>query len=1099
MHPVAACAFPRMWVGGNNDWIDDGSTANWDPADEPDDDDEAIFNTSNTVNIGSNNLIHALTMSGGIDLFLNDSDLVVNGLVQLGDNSTNLFVAGTETELSADDILIGSGGTLELESGSLVLDEDEILAAGSLTINSGGTLTGHGIVNFADSPAFTANLLNNNGTLTATTRVSVVGQLPPPNTLMIVGGGATGRIDLDGTSEGASVNVNRNQTLDIDIALADAFHGNMNLLHGSTLDIASAWTFGGGTMDIDNGATGGIPPIPAGISTITGGQLTQSGGVITVVDNDGTLQLNAPFTMNDGAFMNNGHVIFNANATIGPGAGFTMSTNTSSMTVAAGRIVTINQPNFNADGGGQTTNVLTIDSGSVLSLNLGAGADESISGLIRLNGGTFDVTTADNNWSINGSIQVAGDTAISQIGGETLTLVNVNTTIGADSTLRIAAPLNIAANANINGTGTLALNRQATVSAPATINLPGGTVDLDGTDTVGDTISVNASLVINAATMDSFGRVNSGGGVSTLHIDAVSVGATGRLTVNLDNPDDEWTLNAGGTLALSNTNSLSTLLAGVDANLNGSVNVLGSVGSSARIDFGGVMNLLSANGGFMFQGGSFEDPNRIENGVVTGLGKLQASAGRFLVGRGTINSPIDFDDTAELVAEGGTLILNAAIEDIGTLRTNGESAVLDLQLPFNTSVTQDGIAMAGGTLQGEPITTASLAQSIRGMGQVTSELINSGAVEAQSGTLKFNNPASDWDGPTNNGQLRASSAGTLEIHDGSHVAFGGSVNATGGSTISMNGFDMTYSPTSTIGLAGSTYKSTNTTHINGSVHVGAGPDSTIEVDVDRFLDFGSTSVTTLEGNLQVMNNNVNVEAGASFTGNGALIISNNSNLIADAGADINVLVDNQGSFYPGGLLDVGQVNLKGYQQSQTGELVVELSGTGLNLMDRMVVDGNVLLDGELNVSFLGGFMPVLGETFNIISAGTVSGSFDVVQGSPMPEGLMLDVKYMPTFVQLAVVAALMGDYNKNGVVDAADYVLWRSTLGDSVTPSSGADGNGNGMIDNLDYDVWRANFGFTATSGAAALGRAAETNIPEPATCLLLGVAILSLVAVRRR
>ena len=50
-------------------------------------------------------------------------------------------------------------------------------------------------------------------------------------------------------------------------------------------------------------------------------------------------------------------------------------------------------------------------------------------------------------------------------------------------------------------------------------------------------------------------------------------------------------------------------------------------------------------------------------------------------------------------------------------------------------------------------------------------------------------------------------------------------------------------------------------------------------------------------------------------------------------------------------------------------------------------------------------------------------------------------------------AAVLGDYNHNGVVDGADYVIWRKTDGQTgVTPGSGADGNGDGNINSGDYD-----------------------------------------------
>jgi hypothetical protein len=55
--------------------------------------------------------------------------------------------------------------------------------------------------------------------------------------------------------------------------------------------------------------------------------------------------------------------------------------------------------------------------------------------------------------------------------------------------------------------------------------------------------------------------------------------------------------------------------------------------------------------------------------------------------------------------------------------------------------------------------------------------------------------------------------------------------------------------------------------------------------------------------------------------------------------------------------------------------------------------------------------------------------------------------------------ALVGDYNIDNVVDTADYIVWRKTLGNSVAIYTGADGNGDGIIGPEDHDVWRANFG----------------------------------------
>jgi hypothetical protein len=78
-------------------------------------------------------------------------------------------------------------------------------------------------------------------------------------------------------------------------------------------------------------------------------------------------------------------------------------------------------------------------------------------------------------------------------------------------------------------------------------------------------------------------------------------------------------------------------------------------------------------------------------------------------------------------------------------------------------------------------------------------------------------------------------------------------------------------------------------------------------------------------------------------------------------------------------------------------------------------------------------------------------------------------------------ARLPGDYNRDDRVDAADYVVWRKTLGQmNVTPYSGADGDGDGDILLADLGVWKANFGMTAGSGSGSHASA----VPEPASAL---------------
>ncbi len=95
-------------------------------------------------------------------------------------------------------------------------------------------------------------------------------------------------------------------------------------------------------------------------------------------------------------------------------------------------------------------------------------------------------------------------------------------------------------------------------------------------------------------------------------------------------------------------------------------------------------------------------------------------------------------------------------------------------------------------------------------------------------------------------------------------------------------------------------------------------------------------------------------------------------------------------------------------------------------------------------------------------------------------------------------ATSMGDFNGNGTVDAADYLVWRNTMGQSGAGLA-ADGNGNNQIDEADYNVWRRNFG-QATGLAAASGVTdLAALVPEPANFCSIALAVLIGTAIAGR
>ena len=87
-----------------------------------------------------------------------------------------------------------------------------------------------------------------------------------------------------------------------------------------------------------------------------------------------------------------------------------------------------------------------------------------------------------------------------------------------------------------------------------------------------------------------------------------------------------------------------------------------------------------------------------------------------------------------------------------------------------------------------------------------------------------------------------------------------------------------------------------------------------------------------------------------------------------------------------------------------------------------------------------------------------------------------------TNIVTVLTASLQGDFNNDGTVDAADYVVWRKNNGSQA-----------------DYTLWRANFGKTDVSRAGlSVTEPPPTAVPEPATLVLLLIAASS-IRLRRR
>lgn len=141
----------------------------------------------------------------------------------------------------------------------------------------------------------------------------------------------------------------------------------------------------------------------------------------------------------------------------------------------------------------------------------------------------------------------------------------------------------------------------------------------------------------------------------------------------------------------------------------------------------------------------------------------------------------------------------------------------------------------------------------------------------------------------------------------------------------------------------------------------------------------------------------------------------------------------------------------------------------LTTANKYVLNTTIMTSSELSAS---------GLQANDVVVDPMDGFFD---------HLPLVVDFLSSFTQLS----LEGDYNDDGSVDAADFTVWRDTLG-QVGTGLDADGDGSGGIGLGDYAVWVQNFG-TSLSSSLVL------SVPEPSAALILMIGCFTTCRLKRR
>jgi T5SS/PEP-CTERM-associated repeat protein len=603
-------------------------------------------------------------------------------------------------------------------------------------------------------------------------------------------------------------------------------------------------------------------------------------------------------------------------------------------------------------------------------------------------------------------------------------------------------------------------------------------------DISGDNATFNTSIPISG-TAAAIANSNSTG---TWNVNASSLTLSGPGSANI-NDVDHFPLVVGNL-----GNGSLNVAAGASVNMTGDAALAYSAGSSGMVSLNGTGANLTAGGVDVGESGSAT--LNITNGGTVTTGNdanhiaLQASsigtvtvdgAGSKWISQSSVD--VGVNGTGRMDITGGGQVSDAegqvgldtgsfgevTVDGPGSSWVNGGGVGIGFEAPGVVSVSGggnvscndvdilDGAVIVNGNDSRWTIATDLALGTEPGLstltitdgGQVSNRESTISAQADAMGIVTVDGVGSTW---TNNGEIDigSRSQGILNVTGGGHLV--GMTNAFVGSESASSG-------TVTIDGLGSLWSQI------GNLTVGAG-------------GIGS-SVVVRNGGIVSVGGTLTIGAAGAVKGNGT--ITGN--------------VSNGGLVAPGS--SIGSLHITGnYMQTAAGKLQIELDGTSTGSQyDQLLVTGADSLAGILQVSLTSSFAPAAGNSFNILDWGTLSGTFAMVNLPGLAGGLSWNTSQLYSTGTISVVGpALAGDYNGNGVVDAADYTVWRDTLG--MTGSGlAADGDGSGTIDQADYNIWKSNFGTHAGSGSGASVNAA---VPEPSTLLMLLAGIPTMCSRRR-
>jgi T5SS/PEP-CTERM-associated repeat protein len=734
----------------------------------------------------------------------------------------------------------------------------------------------------------------------------------------------------------------------------------------------------------------------------------------------------------------------------------------------------------NLDVGDQSQGILNIQNGGAVSNN---------NGNIGFAEGTVNVSGAGSTWTNTGGLFVGRNTngTLNITAGGLVTNVNgaLGTDFGGDGFV------------NVSGAGSKWVN-----SGQLTVGLTGeatGHVTIEDGGAVSNTNGiigregVFSTFPAAVGTVDVTGPgatwINSGdlsvgrGGIGTL-----SVAGGGAVTNNIGyvayEPDSE------GYVTVSGDGSKWTSAGNLEVGRQGA-------GTLRITDGGEVSAFINQIGGSVFAQPGVGSAEVLVSGAGSKLTSgFNTHIGYLGTGTLTIENGGNVTDANGFIATFGGSTGTATVAGAGSTWTNTDSMNIGSSGDGTLIVADGGIVTStDGHIGSSPSAVGSV--SVRGAGSawnmtgnlflgaqgsgnltvkdggvVTSfsgNIASAGGMPFGSASVTVTGAGSMW---ANADELRVGNngSGTLNIRNGATVSNTNAYIATTSSSTGamlVEGSGAKWNVTGGLSVAGDS--STSTSGGNGALDINTGGKVTVTQDTAIFPN----GIIRLQGGTLDT-------AAISFQGAGGQFQWTGGKL--HVGIFNGDLLNQGGTLSPGH--SAGLTTIVGnYTQQAQGKLEIEVGGPSAFDNDLVNVLGTTSLSGQLQLALINGFTPGAGQTFSVLQATSLTGAFgNVANGQRVATiddlgSFQVHYGVGSTFNPNQIVITnfvanpLPGDFNDDGTVDAADYIVWRKF---DLGPAA--------------YNTWRHYFGHTASGGPGSGG---ETTVPEPAAIALIAVGLL--------